>query len=139
MLDLHLRGFVSLTTSFTLVTLWFLNIWTLIHFKNHICFKTAPQKKTQKKFFLNACCVLVICVFLCCSVCLFLYGPICHGALCLQHSVFEHHFNLYYVSTILLQENYNQCAICTVQETCFPNTSVHCNVTGNASVHFDHS
>ena len=47
----------------------------------------------------NVCCILVICVFLCCSVCLFLYGPVCHGALkltCLQHSLLEHHFNLYY-------------------------------------------
>jgi len=36
---------------------------------------------TEKKFILNVCCVLVFCVFLCCSVCLFLCGPFCHGAL----------------------------------------------------------
>jgi len=30
---------------------------------------------------LNVCCILVFYVFLCCSVCLLLYRPFCHGAL----------------------------------------------------------
>ena len=42
---------------------------------------------------------MVFSMFLCCSVCWFLYRPFCHGALKLdikQHSFFEHLFNLYY-------------------------------------------
>jgi len=40
-----------------------------------------PKTHTHTCFFLNVCCVLVFYVFLCCSVCWFLYGPFCHGAL----------------------------------------------------------
>jgi len=43
-------------------------------------------EKHKKCFFLNVCCVLVLCLFLCCSMCLFLYGPFWHGALKLDIS-----------------------------------------------------
>ena len=39
------------------------------------------RKNTKKSFFLNVCCVLVFQVFLYSSVCWFLYGPFCNGAL----------------------------------------------------------
>jgi len=48
----------------------------------HDTFRLKP--KNTKKFFLNVCCVFVFYVFLCCSVCWFLYGPFCHGALKLK-------------------------------------------------------
>jgi len=38
------------------------------------------SRKTQKLVF-SECCVLVFYVSLCCSVCWFLYGTFCHGAL----------------------------------------------------------
>jgi len=50
--------------------------------------KTFLIRKTPKQngFFLNVCCVLVFCVFLCCSVCLFVYEAFCHTALKLDMS-----------------------------------------------------
>ena len=44
------------------------------------------EKHNQNSFFLNVCCVFVFYVVLCCSVCLFLYLPFCHGALKLDLS-----------------------------------------------------
>jgi len=47
-----------------------------------ICAKNIVWKyKKYIVFFLNVFCVFVFYVFLCCSVCWFLYGPFCHGAL----------------------------------------------------------
>jgi len=49
--------------------------------KHHFFFKTIITEKHKKIVFLNVCCVMVFYVFLCRSVCWFLYGPFCHGAL----------------------------------------------------------
>ena len=45
------------------------------------------ELKTKQTFLLNVFCVLVLYMFLCCSVCLFLYRPFCHGALKLNMSI----------------------------------------------------
>ena len=62
---------------------------------------------TQNHFFLNVCCLLVFYVLLCCSMCLFLYGLFCHGALKLDlytlfTTFFEHLFNLYYLLSFIV-------------------------------------
>jgi len=44
------------------------------------------KSEKQKSVFLNACCAFVFYVFLCCSVCWFLYKTFCHGALKLDIS-----------------------------------------------------
>ena len=60
------------------------------------------MKNTKKKFFVNVCCVLVFCMFLCCYVSVFFCAghfvmvPMNLTCLyCLQHSFFEHLLNLY--------------------------------------------
>jgi len=61
-----------------------------------------------------SCCVMVLYVFLCCSLYWFLYGPFCSFNLtylhCLQHSFFDHLFNLYYtiVYIVLVLIRYNE-------------------------------
>jgi len=52
-------------------------------------------KLRRKKSLLNVCCVMVFYVFLCRSVCWFLYGPFCHGALKLDISTLFTTFFLY--------------------------------------------
>ena len=60
-------------------------------------------------FFLNVCCVLVFYVFLCCSVCWFLYGPFCQGALKLDISTlfatFFHWTSLQFIFTRSLSKH----------------------------------
>ena len=59
--------------------------------------------KTQKySLFLNVCCEMVLYVFLCCSVCWFLYGPFCHGALKLDISTLFTTFFLWIYFQFLL-------------------------------------
>jgi len=71
--------------------------------------KKKNPKMHKKVFFLNVCCVFMFYVFLCCSVCWFLYGPFCHGALKLDISTLfttffsKHFFILYYY---LIYQNY---------------------------------
>ena len=45
------------------------------------------RKTHKKKFFLNVWCVVGLYMFLCYSVCWFLYGPFCHGFLKLLTSL----------------------------------------------------
>ena len=53
-------------------------------------------KHTNKLFFLNVCCVMVFYVFLCHSVCWFLYGPFKVPLnLTYLRCFFEHPINLY--------------------------------------------
>ena len=56
-------------------------------------------KKEKYIVFLNVCCVMGFYVFLCRTVCCFLFGPCCHDALKLDISTlftkfFEHLFKL---------------------------------------------
>ena len=48
--------------------------------------RSARYQLRCANFRLELSCVLVFCVFLCCSVCWFLYGPFYHGALKLDIS-----------------------------------------------------
>jgi len=51
--------------------------------KSWHCFKVViwtTRLDVRQNFSPESCCVLVLCVLLCCSVCWFLYGPFCHGA-----------------------------------------------------------
>jgi len=70
--------------------------------------RRSKGRKTQKVVFLNVCYVLVFYVILCCSVCLLLYEPFCHGAhkldmsTLLHHFFSEHLFNLYYVLVVIV-------------------------------------
>jgi len=63
-------------------------------------------RTTQKKFFFEMS-VASWCSVLCCSVCWFSYGSFRYGALkleyqhCLQHSLFEHLFNVYWQNITL--------------------------------------
>jgi len=66
---------------------WLLKLWYTMHMPSFFfCIIYNPKKKHKNSFFLNVCCALVFYVFLCCSVCWFLYGPFCHGALKLNIS-----------------------------------------------------
>ena len=64
--------------------------------------KTNLKSKTHTKVYLECLLRPVVLCVLCCSMCLFLYGPFCHGAIKLDQSrlfttfLFEHIFNLYY-------------------------------------------
>ena len=74
-----------------------------VHTLNSTCTKVFLDYSTF--LFLNVCCVLLLYVFLCCSVCLFCMGHFVMVPLnktcvhCLQHYFIENLFNLYYIST----------------------------------------
>jgi len=57
-----------------------------IHMINQEKRRGVSPKNPHTKVFLNVCCVMVFYVFLCRSVCWFLYGLFCHGALKLDIS-----------------------------------------------------
>ena len=61
---------------------WISNIFVVLY--KHLC--TLKTEEHKIAFYLNVCCVLVFYVFLCRSVCWFLYGPFCHGTLKLDIS-----------------------------------------------------
>jgi len=88
-----------------------------------ISFKKLSIKKKGKKkkhfkntkivfYFLIVCCAMVFYVFLCRSVCWFCTGHFVMVPLnltylhCLQHSFFEHLFNLYYVLCLISQRHH---------------------------------
>jgi len=58
--------------------------WEIFIIVDCICTTRNPKLITD---FLNVCCVLLFCVFLCCSVFFVLYGPLCHGALRFDMSI----------------------------------------------------
>ena len=60
--------------------------------------KKETSEKHKNIVFLNVCCVMMLCVFLCRSVCWFLYGPFCHGALKLDVSTL---FTTFFIWTSL--------------------------------------
>jgi len=86
------------------------------------------NRKTHERFFLNVCCVFEFYIFLCCSVCWFLYGPFCQGALKLKISTLfttffpwtSHKFKLWYICWFgksvqrlqLLQRFWQACTLC---------------------------
>jgi len=78
-------------------------------------FRRIDPKSTKNTFFLNVCCVLVFYVFLCCSVCWFLYRPFCHCALKLDISTFVYNVRFLNISLIYITES-----ICKFKSpTCF--------------------
>ena len=66
----------------------------------HLCFTVfrLVLKNTKTSFFLNFSCVMVFYVFFCRSMCWFLYGPFCHGALKLDISTL---FTTFFLCTSL--------------------------------------
>jgi len=84
----------------------------------HFLEKSFKKLQIQKKWiFFNVCCVLLFYAFLCCSVCLFVYGPFCHGDLIFDMSTLFTTFFLW-TSLQLISDKFGLTAVTILYADC---------------------